>query len=40
MGKVEVVVLEGLDLWFIRKAVVEHRAELLKEWEQKLCREM
>jgi hypothetical protein len=89
VGKVEVVVLKGLDLWFnssdhlpphfhakrrgeweirvyfllctddelafdykwvkknpsrkvltkIRKAVVEHRAELLKEWEQKVCRE-
>jgi hypothetical protein len=23
----------------IRKAVVEHRAELLGEWEQKICRE-
>ena len=89
VGKVEAVVLEGLDLWFnssdhlpphlharrrgeweirvyfllctddelafdckwakkdptvkalarIRKAVVEHRAELLREWEQKVCRE-
>ena len=90
MGKVEVVVLDGLDLWFnssdhlpphlharrrgewrsgfyfllctddelvfdrkwgkknpsakllarIRKAVVEHRAELLREWEHKVCTEM
>jgi hypothetical protein len=24
----------------IRKAVVEQRVELLKEWEQKVCREM
>jgi len=89
VGRVEVVVLEGLDLWYsssdhlpphlharrrgeweirvyfllctddelvfdckwakkdpstkvlsrIRKAVVEHRAELLREWEQKVCRE-
>jgi hypothetical protein len=23
----------------IRKAVVEHRTELLREWEQKVCRE-
>jgi hypothetical protein len=23
----------------IRKAVVEHRAEILGEWEQKICRE-
>jgi hypothetical protein len=90
LGKVDVVVLLGLDLWFnssdrlpphlharrrgaweirvyfllctddelvfdckwakkdppakvlakIRKAVVEHRAELLGEWEQKVCKEM
>ncbi len=90
MGKVEAVVLKGLDLWFnssdhlpphlharrrgeweirvyfllctdgelvfdckwakkapsanvidrIRKAVVEHRVELLREWEQKVCQEM
>lgn len=90
MGKVDAVVLEGLDLWFnssdhlpphlharrrgeweiriyfllctddelifdckwvkkapsarvidkIRKAVVDHRAELLREWEQKVCREI
>ena len=88
MGRVDAVVLEGLDLWFnssdhlpphfhakrrgeweirvnfllcrddelvfdvkwarkdpsakvlarIRKVVVQHRAELLREWEQKVCR--